>query len=69
MGKDRELLSRENVMKKRVLFILIWSLAGLLVSVPIGEGAVSAQTPEPPSPTDASSAPTPTRVAASAAAE
>ncbi|HSR33700.1 MAG TPA: hypothetical protein VLY63_24300, partial [Anaerolineae bacterium] len=52
-------------MKKRVFLILIWSVAALLQALPGLEGPVSAQSPEPASPTaaspeDASPTPAPT---------
>ena len=47
-------------MKKRLLLVLILSVLALLVLSPAAGGVASADTPEPPSPTDASSAPTPT---------
>jgi MscS family membrane protein len=52
-------------MKKSHLLALIWSILALLVLSPAGNGVVSAQTPESPSPsagspTTASPAPTPT---------
>jgi small-conductance mechanosensitive channel len=47
-------------MTKRHLFVVTWSIALLLVVVLAGKGVVSAQTPEPPAPTDATPAPTAT---------
>jgi MscS family membrane protein len=52
-------------MTKRVFLTLIWSFAAALLALPILQHMISAQSPEPPSPaagspTDASSAPSPT---------
>jgi len=47
-------------MKNRILLLLIWSVAALQLALPGLDGPVSAQTPEPPSPTDGSPAPTAT---------
>jgi hypothetical protein len=47
-------------MKERWLLVLILSVSALLVLTPAGQGVVSADTPEPPSPTDGTPAPAPT---------
>ena len=47
-------------MENRILLLLIWSIAALQLALPGLAGPVSAQTPEPPSPTAGSPAPTAT---------
>jgi hypothetical protein len=47
-------------MKKRVFLTLIWSIAASLLALPILQDMISAQSPEPPSPTDPTPAPTAT---------